>query len=213
MTQTIPIMLIMLCVSGIGLGQSSIPVPRFEVDSVKRTKDIGRTAGFKIRNGRFGPDGSGAFTASRSERVVGENITVKLLVAIAYGLHDFQIEQGPNWIDSYTFDVEGKAQSGEANADQVTLMLQSLLADRFSLAVRSETKDIPIYALVIGKNGPKIKPSADQTPGNALGPHGSVKIGAGSIVGTSVPLPLIHRSSRTAIRSDHCQQDRTNWKI
>ena len=61
----------------------------------------------------------------------GRNVTLKFL--LAYRLQQFQIAGGPKWIDSDWFDVEGKAEDPKANFDQLRLMLQSLLEDRFKL--------------------------------------------------------------------------------
>jgi uncharacterized protein (TIGR03435 family) len=86
--------------------------------------------------------------------------------------------------------VEAKSESGRESADEVGLMLQELLADRFKFTVHRETKESTVFALIGGKHGVKINASADQTPGVALGPHGTLKVGAGSLIGTAVPLQL-----------------------
>jgi len=84
------------------------------------------------------------------------NATLKSLVRIAYGVQDYQISGGPGWADNDRFDVEAKSESN-ANRDQVLKMIQALLADRFKLKVRQETKEGPIYALVVGKSGAKLQ--------------------------------------------------------
>src|ERR1035438_9136549 len=70
------------------------------------------------------------------------NMTLKELMVIAYRIQPFQISGGPAWLDSAHYDViakpEKKPQQGE-----IQLMLQSLLADRFQLTVRRETKELP----------------------------------------------------------------------
>jgi bla regulator protein blaR1 len=149
-------------------------MPSFEVASVKAVGPGEGAVGFKIRNGQF----------------MGQRVTLRLLVAVAYGLQDFQVTGGPNWIDSNSFDVEAKGESGRESADEVRLMLQELLADRFKLTVHRETKESTVLALVVGKRGVKMKPSSDQTPGAALGPHGALNVSARSLVGTAVPLQL-----------------------
>ncbi len=148
--------------------------PSFEVASIKPAQAKDSPAGFKIQNGRF----------------VGTNVTVRLLVAIANGLQVHQVSGGPDWASSEGFDVEAKAGSNAADRELMTQMLQTLLADRFKLTLHHETRDSTVYALVVGKDGPKIKLSTDQTPGVALGPNGRINIGTGSVVGTAIPLPL-----------------------
>ena len=81
----------------------------------------------------------------------------------AYGVGSFQISGGPGWIDSDRYDIEAKAE-GLAKADQLRVVMQALLADRFKLEVRRETKDLPIYALIVGKNGAKIQTSVVTNP-------------------------------------------------
>ena len=69
-------------------------------------------------------------------------------------------------MDSARYDVEAKADcsGGIVSNDQLSLMIQSLLEDRFQLKAHVETRDMPIYNLVVGKDGHRLKASADQTP-------------------------------------------------
>jgi uncharacterized protein (TIGR03435 family) len=77
-----------------------------------------------------------------------------------------QIIGGPNWIDSDRYDIQATADcsGGVLSREQLQLMVQSMLEDRFQLKVHKETRDLPIYNLLVGKDGPKLKASADQTP-------------------------------------------------
>jgi len=89
-------------------------------------------------------------------RLSAGNVTVKLLIAEAYHVHDFQVSGGPSWIDSDRYDIEAKA-AGDAppGAKELRAMLQKLLADRFGLTVRHESKEMPIVSLELAKGGPK----------------------------------------------------------
>jgi uncharacterized protein (TIGR03435 family) len=125
-----------------------------------------------------------------------------MLIGTAYLVQEFQISGGPGWIGSDRFDVEGKAEDPNADYGQLRLMLQSLLEDRFQLQLHREVRESPIYALVVGKGGPKIKLSADQTspdvngpspPGSSRPNHGALRLGPGSIIGNAVYLPLFVR--------------------
>jgi uncharacterized protein (TIGR03435 family) len=109
-------------------------------------------------------------------RMTATNVTVKRLIEFAYQdnrkslqLRDDQISGGPAWINSDRFDIDAKVEDSMIEkektlpfsewANQVRLMLQSLLADRFQLKVQFETKEMPEYALVLAKGGSKLAAS------------------------------------------------------
>jgi uncharacterized protein (TIGR03435 family) len=95
--------------------------------------------------------------------------TLKELVANAYGIRVLQVSGGPSWTDTDRFDVVAKTDAETTAAleklpkrqqqKQYQLMLQAVLADRFQLRVHQGTKEIPVYQLVVAKNGSKLKPS------------------------------------------------------
>jgi uncharacterized protein (TIGR03435 family) len=88
------------------------------------------------------------------------------LIRVAYRVKPYQIS-GPDWMASERFDVLAKLPEG-ASREQVPEMLQALLAERFKLTVHRESKEHAVYALVVGKNGPKLKespPDADAPAG------------------------------------------------
>jgi uncharacterized protein (TIGR03435 family) len=89
-------------------------------------------------------------------RFAVRNISLKKLVAWAYGVDMFRIQGGPAWADSETYDVEAKAEE-RLTEKEIVPMLQPLLADRFQLRFHRETKESPVYALVIGRNGSKLR--------------------------------------------------------
>ena len=117
----------------------------FEVATVKPAAPL---------TGRVAPRG-GPGTAD-PERVNYTYVSMKNLLMSAYGLPINQVF-GPSWIDSEHYDIVAKVPPG-ATKEQVNVMLQNLLADRFKLVVHRETRELPLYELVVGKNGPKIKP-------------------------------------------------------
>jgi uncharacterized protein (TIGR03435 family) len=131
----------------------------FEVASIKptATKDGSLTVGF--------PPG-GRFSA--------RNLTFKQLLPNAYGMQDYQISGGPGWITSEGFDIEARAAAGPGDLprEQVREMVQSLLADRFHLALHRETRQLPIYALVIGNTGGKTGPKLQAADGSAAPDRG-----------------------------------------
>ena len=107
-------------------------------------------------------------------RFVATGIPLKFLMTFAYRVRDFQISGGPDWITSDRWDIEGRAEEGsiprptgppDPNVpDPMSILVQSLLEDRFQLKFHRETKEFPVYELSIAKGGPKIKLSEDQTP-------------------------------------------------
>ena len=97
------------------------------------------------------------------------NLSTRDLIQFAYGLPDSQILGGPDWLDSTMFDIDARADAsvdaqlhamptGQAR-QQKQLMVQALLADRFQLKTHRETRQLPVFALVVAKDGPKFKPA------------------------------------------------------
>ncbi len=86
------------------------------------------------------------------------------LIYLRFDLQDYQVAGVPSWAVSSTnsdrYDIAAKAEGdGTLSRDQSKKLLQSLLAERFQLKFHYETKEMPVYALVVAKNGPKFKES------------------------------------------------------
>jgi uncharacterized protein (TIGR03435 family) len=122
----------------VAFGQSA-ERPKFEVASVKPSKP-GNSAGMPRRPGG---------------RLRATNMPARMLIARAYSLQDFQIIGGPEWLRDEGFDIEAKGDSNATNA-QAMLMLQSLLEERFQLKYHHETRELPVYALSVGRSGSKL---------------------------------------------------------
>src|SRR5579872_3622673 len=88
------------------------------------------------------------------------NMSLTDLIRTAYKLKPYQVS-GPDWMGAQRFDVLATLPEG-ASPEQVPEMLQALLAERFKLKIHRESKEHAIYALVVGKNGPKLKESAPE---------------------------------------------------
>jgi uncharacterized protein (TIGR03435 family) len=129
--------------------------PTFEVTSVKPGAQTGFRGG--------GPRGN-TFNVTGPLRIM-------VLMAYSRGIAGpgpgvpIQITGAPGWMDSELFDVQAKADcsSGPISPEQMQLMLQSLLEERFQLKAHYETREMPLYHLVVVKEG-KMKLSEDQTP-------------------------------------------------
>ena len=136
--------------------------------------------------------------------------TVKRLITLAYNVRDFQVSGGPSWIDTDKFDIDAK--ESDALAEELEklppderpvkmgMLVQSLLADRFGLKVSHASKDLPVYALVVAKNGPKIqvaKPGDTYAngmkgpDGRALGHAGMMRVMPGELTGQGVSIQFL----------------------
>jgi uncharacterized protein (TIGR03435 family) len=85
-------------------------------------------------------------------------MNMKNLLMTAYDVKNFQIS-GPAWLDSERFEINA-TMPPDTTKEQFHVMLQNLLAERFKLTLHRETKELPTYSLVVAKNGPKMKESA-----------------------------------------------------
>jgi uncharacterized protein (TIGR03435 family) len=83
--------------------------------------------------------------------------TVDTILTVAYGIHVKQIVDAPEWFSKEHFDIDGVPDiPGVPSLDQMREMYQRLLADRFHLVLRRETREMSIYAITIAKGGPKL---------------------------------------------------------
>jgi uncharacterized protein (TIGR03435 family) len=130
--------------------------PVFEVATIKRSDPNGRRL-YSIGNGT---------------EVTAVGVTVNDLIVFAYGVHARQISGAPAWVESDKFDIRGKPEGGRPNPTQFKMMLQKLLADRFKLAFHRDKKQLTVYALTVGKNGPKLTRSESASPIPNLVPRG-----------------------------------------
>jgi uncharacterized protein (TIGR03435 family) len=93
------------------------------------------------------------------------NITLRDALRGAFRVGDYQIV-APGWMASARFQIEGKVPAG-ASLDQIPEMLQTLLEERFKLETRRDTKEMNVYALLVGPGGPKLKASEVKPDGQA----------------------------------------------
>ena len=134
--------------------------------------------------------------------ISSNGVPVRLLMRQAFGqLQDFQLVGGPDWINSDRFDIEAKIEGGAPMTPQVLQsVIRQILEERFALKAHKETRELPIYALMVarsdGRLGPNLKPSSTEcttligqrgrgpVPGGAPGPDGR-----GAVVGRGGPPP------------------------
>jgi uncharacterized protein (TIGR03435 family) len=141
-------------------GQTAAPAPAFEVASVKPAPP---PIGGKLLVDVGGDPGM----------VDYKNVSLKSLIAQAHEVKEFQVS-GPDWIDSARFDILAKMPPNTSK-HQLALMMRTLLGERFKLAVHREQKVMPVYAMVVGKDGLKVKPlegESDEGVRITVGPKG-----------------------------------------
>jgi uncharacterized protein (TIGR03435 family) len=130
-------------------GQAVTSRPSFEVATIKPPATGSRDGG-RVRT----LAGGQTFTAS--------NVALKNLIMTAYSLRVDQISGGPAWVNSDGYDIEAKA-GHPSSPDELMLMLQALLADRFQLILRDEKKVQPVYVLAVDKAMPNLKPNSNRS--------------------------------------------------
>ena len=169
-------------------------LPSFEVASIK-------------------PDRCGylrSMLETRPEGLKESGATAKKLIAYAYNVEEFQVSGGPSWVSSDKYYVQAKAEDSiveqlqklpdRQQEDETRLMVQSLFADRFKLKVSHATKGFPGFALVIAKNGPKLREAklGDTSPSRGQGAGGSGH--------ASTPVGVTRWTDRGASMPDFAEQ-------
>jgi uncharacterized protein (TIGR03435 family) len=151
----------LLAAAAYGLSGQSEAHPAFAVASIKQN-----TSNWSERTQH--PMGVGYRPGGR---LSATNASLLLLIQFAYADHDdytymlghslpllaAQVTGGPSWVDSVGYDIEAKPE-GASDPKRTWLMLQTLLADRFKLALHRETRDLPVYDLTAAKSGLKLPP-------------------------------------------------------
>jgi len=102
----------------------------------------------------------------KGRRFVMVNRTVQSMLLFAYGLHRKEIEGVTGWVETQRWDVEGLPDTpGHPSLKQMQTLMRKLLEQRFGLKVHTETKELAVYAITVGKGGQKITPSAGDPNG------------------------------------------------
>jgi uncharacterized protein (TIGR03435 family) len=127
----------MVCVPALTLAQQPAGAPAFEVATVKiNVSGPGPAAGLMLLPGG---------------RVFAQNVPLRELIRAAYALEDSQVEGVPAELRSLRFDVEARA-GGDVSLDTARAMARTLLADRFRLTAHTETRQLPVYELVMARS-------------------------------------------------------------
>jgi uncharacterized protein (TIGR03435 family) len=143
--------------------------PEFAVASIKPSDPSAQGKGFRVRGSEFSTI----------------NTSLSDMITFAYGLHPRQIVGGPAWIESDKYDLVAKPDGeGTPNDKQWKIMVQKLIADRFKFTFHKAQRELSVYALIVGKNGPKLTKSA----GNPSGLPGLFFRGLGVLPATNATM-------------------------
>jgi uncharacterized protein (TIGR03435 family) len=150
----------------------------FEVASVRAAEgNTGVHGGCHGIDSKYGP---GEFAPPPLGRCVITNGRLSHLIGTAFQLSLGQIKGATDWMmtGDDRFTVQAKAENPEQTTEKELLeMLQDLLVERFQIKFHRENKDVPGYALVVGKNGPKLEVSHGEESGMNFGAGGKPRLG------------------------------------
>jgi uncharacterized protein (TIGR03435 family) len=124
-----------------------------------------------------------------NQTYVVSNFSLEMLIMTAYAITPDRLSGGPNWPGSERWDIEAKSDR-PITRPEALIMLQNLLADRFKLKLRRETKEVPIYVLVIEKDGSKLRENTDKAQ-SGMTPGRDNSRAHGDIVGHNVSMPVL----------------------
>lgn len=128
--------------------------PKFEVASIK------------LLNRPMDPHVVGLSVAHGTAKL--EGATARQIIVQAYDVQRVRVLGGPSWYDFDQYNVLAKAENSDATQEQIRQMLQTLLMERFKLAVHRETRELTRYSLVVGKNGSKLREAQANEVSNVL---------------------------------------------
>lgn len=130
---------ICIFVASVAFAQAPPATLAFEVASIKQAD----------------PDHSMSISRS-GNRITFSNYSLEMLIQWAYNIRSDRLLGKPKGLDSVRYDIVAAAAEETLAPGMLNRMMQSLLAERFKLAVHRETKELPYYAMVVDRNGPKV---------------------------------------------------------
>jgi uncharacterized protein (TIGR03435 family) len=177
---------ICICVTGFcawaqASGSSSNGTPKlaYDVVSIKVNKSGGSAMNFSHRANEF----------------TAENVSIEVLLMNAYDIRDGNIIKLPDWARSARYDVVAKVLSDNTDrpsSEQESVMMQQMLATRFGIRAHYEMRDGPVYDLLVGKGGIKMKAVTDDTlPGGVVRNRGMLQGEAMSMSSLATELSFV----------------------
>jgi bla regulator protein BlaR1 len=158
-----------------------VAVPFFAGMSRAQRQPAAGKLEFEVASIKPNKSGVPQIRIQKGQGYLGTNVTLRNLIQFAYQTPPDGLAGLPGWTDGEHFDVAAKAPA-DATDEQRRQMMQALLADRCKLAVHQDTKEMPVYALVVAKGGPKLQPSKADS---------EFKGSRGVFVGTGVPMQML----------------------
>jgi uncharacterized protein (TIGR03435 family) len=164
---------------------ASTTLPAYDVVSIKPDKTNSGNVSVHIDNGNLDE----------------LNVSLKMMIVSAYSLKQSQVFNLPKWGDDARFDIKAKIIQPDKKAlealspEQFNAMQQPILTDRFHLAFHHEMKMLPVYELVIAKNGPKFKETTVAEAASTEGVNGvtagGISIHNRNLVGTGITMAAL----------------------
>jgi uncharacterized protein (TIGR03435 family) len=143
--------------------QSTEKPPSFEVASIKPAAPGARGMGMQRQGGG-------------SVRMI--NVTLRLLITMAWDVRDYQVIGAPAWLDNQHFDIVAKSEAEIPNTAEgrtrILKMTQTLVVERFGLVFHREEKEMPVYALLTARNGPRLIVATPGTQPEMYGGRGTI---------------------------------------
>lgn len=150
-----------LCPPSVNAQQAvALAPPEFEVASVRPSGPIPLTGAYGLPRGGPGTPDPG--------RITWPYATLKTLLMAAYDVNIYQVN-GPAWLDTERYDIVANVSAG-ATKEQVGVMWQNLLAERFGMRLHHESREFRVEELVVAKGGPKLKETAENPGAPELPP-------------------------------------------
>ena len=155
------------------------------------------------------PNRPGKLFTIRGRHVMTINTTLNDLITFSYGLHPKQIINAPDWSGTDKFDIDGVPDiEGQPNSKQMKLLIQSALTDRFKLTFHHDQKELSVYALTVGKSGPKMAVTIHQPnepvnflfrgkPGNLMVSNSTMKDFSDGMQGAVMDKPVVDHTGLT----------------
>lgn len=175
------------CLAGILIGGAALAQqagPSFEVATVKPAA----------------PNQLGSSMYYSPHMLKLDNDSLRQAILYIYELRDYQLTGGEKWVNSETFDIVGKTEAATVKPAELRAMAKALLAERFQLVLRKETRPLPAYALVAAKGGPKLQPPGkDDVTSSSSGPallkaHATTMSGLAELIAAKMHRLVVDRT-------------------
>jgi uncharacterized protein (TIGR03435 family) len=177
-----------LAVGGLFAQSAAVPLS-FEVASIKLSSPDARNSSLTLKP----PNGMQV-----------SNVPLRMLITFAYNIRDFQLSGGPAWIGTERYDILAKAERSASSEnvpddprkmtdeqrmktqEEMRERVRTLLAERFHLTIHRETREAPVYALVVAKGGPKLQAVQESADGQV-----GLRGGRGQLNGMAAQIPML----------------------